>query len=96
MLSPLMLNAFFAAAIHVFLVRFSEDEYNVRDLVHLEENFVVGNKVPLACLRRAVWAMLYADDAEVVLKSAEGLAIMMSVIVAVFAAAGLTVSENKT
>ena len=40
--------------------------------------------------------MLYADDPGIVSKSAEGLAKMMTVIVTVFEAAGLTVSENKT
>ena len=40
--------------------------------------------------------MLYADDAGSVSKSEEGLAKMMAVIVTVFEAAGLTVSEHKT
>ena len=40
--------------------------------------------------------MLYADDAGIVSKLAEGLAKMMIVIVTVFKAAGLTVSEKKT
>ena len=40
--------------------------------------------------------MLCADDAAIVPKSAEGLAKMMTVIVTVFEAAGLTVSEKKT
>ena len=40
--------------------------------------------------------MLYADDAGIVCKSAEGLAKMMNIIVTVFEAACLTVSENKT
>ena len=38
--------------------------------------------------------MLYADDAGIVSKSAQGLAKMMTVVVTVFEAAGLTVSEN--
>ena len=50
---------------------------------------------PLACARRAVWGMLYADDAGIVSKSAEGLAKMMTVIVTAFEAAGLTESEKK-
>ena len=70
----------------------------VRDLVHLEEdleeNAAGVSSDPLACVRRAVWGMLYADDAGIVSKSAEGLAKMMTVIVTVFEAAGLTVSEN--
>ena len=40
--------------------------------------------------------MSYADDAGIVSRSAEGLANMMTVIVTVFEAAGLTVLERKT
>ena len=40
--------------------------------------------------------MLYADDADIGSMSAEGLAKMMTVIVTVFGAAGLTVSKQKT
>ena len=40
--------------------------------------------------------MLYADDAGVVSKTAEGLAKMMTVIVIVFEAVGLIVSEKET
>ena len=50
----------------------------------------------MACVRRAVWGMLYADDAGIVSKPAEGLAKMMTGIVTVFEAAGRTVSEKKT
>ena len=97
-LSPLLLNVFFATAIHAVLVRFSVDPDIVRDLVHLEEDLGEdGVEVDsLACVRRVVWGMLYADDAGIVSKSAEGLAKMMTVIVTVFDAAGLTVSEKKT
>ena len=75
----------------MYQVRFSDDPDIVRDLVHLEEDFeenVAGASLdPLACLRRAVWGMLYADDAGIVSKSAEGLA-KMTVIV--------TVSKQQT
>ena len=75
-MSPLLFNVLFAAAIHAVLVRFSQDQDILRDLVHLEEDLGEdGVKVePLACVRRAVWGMLYADDAGIVSKSAEGLA----------------------
>ena len=70
----------------------------MRDLVDLEEdlqeNAAGVSSDPLACVRRAVWGMLYADDARIVSKSAEVLAKMMTVIVTVFEAAGLTVSEK--
>ena len=97
-LSPLLFNVFFAAAMHAVLVRFSEDPDILRDLVHLEEDLGEdGVKVePLACVRRSVWGMLYADDAGIVSKSAEGLAKIMTVIVTVFEATGPTVSEKKT
>ena len=55
-----------------------------------------GKEVPLARVQRAVWGMLYADDAGIVSKSAEGLAKRMTVIVTVFEAASFTVSEKKT
>ena len=60
----------------------------------LEENAAGVSSDPLACVRRAVWGMLYADDAAIVSKSAEGLTKMMTVIVTVFEAAGRTVSET--
>ena len=50
----------------------------------------------MACVRRAVWGMLYADDAGIVSRSTEGLSKMMAVTVTAFEAAGLTVSEKKT
>ena len=43
-----------------------------------------------------LWGMLNADDAEVVSQSPEQLRKMMGVIVVVYAASGLTISEAKT
>ena len=67
-------------------------------LVQLKDVAVVGTEEQeqLAPVRRAVWVMLYANDAGVVSQSAEGLAKTMAVPVTVFEAAGLTVSEKKT
>ena len=96
MLSPLLFNVFFAAVLRIVLLRFSEDEGIMANLVHLEENEVDGETEPLDRVRKAVWGMLYADDAGVVSKSQEGLTKMMAVIVTVFEAAGLTVSGKKT
>ena len=45
-------------------------------------------------VRGAVWGMLYADDAGVVSRPAEGLARMMTVVVELFAEFGLMVSEK--
>ena len=50
----------------------------------IEENAAGVSSDPRAFLRRAVWGMLYADDAGIVFKSAEGLAKIMTVIVTVF------------
>ena len=63
-LSPLLFNIFFAAVTEAAVIRFSEDPDIVRDLVHLEEdleeNAAGVRPDPLACVRRAVWGMLYA------------------------------------
>ena len=97
MLSPLLFNILFAAAIEVVLVRFSEDDTILKDLVYLEEEAGVGAGTPLECARRAVWGMLYANDASVESRSQEGLTGMMTIIIVeVFGAFGLTVSEKKT
>ena len=95
-LSPLLFNIFFAAAIEVVLVRLSEDDSILKDLVYLEEDAGVGAGTRLERVRRAVWGMLYADDAGVVSRCQEGLTRMMTIIVEVFGALGLTVSEKKT
>ena len=47
-LSPLLFNIFFTAAIEVILVRFSEDDTILKDLVHLEEEAGAGAGTPLA------------------------------------------------
>ena len=94
-LSPLLFSIFFAAAIEVVLMRFSEDDTVLKDLVYLEESGV-GAGTPLERVRRAVWGMLYADDAGDVSRSQEGLTRMLIIIVEVFVAFGLTVSEKKT
>ena len=67
-MSPLLFNMFFAAVIHVILVRFSDDKEIVRDLFHLE-GAVAVNKVSMACVRMEFWGMLYADDAGIVSRS---------------------------
>ena len=77
-LSPLLFNIFFAAATEVVLVRFSEDDTILKNLVYLEEKTGVGAETPLERARRAVWGMFYADDAGVVSRTQEGLARMMT------------------
>ena len=94
-LSALLFNIFFAAAIEIVLVRFSEDDTILKDLVYFEEEAGVRAGTPLERARRAVWGVLYADDAGVVSRSQEGLTRMMTIIVEVFGAFGLTVSIEE-
>ena len=96
-LSPLLFSIFFAAVIEVVLQRFSEDDTILENMVFLDEGSGGGpDEILLDWVRRAVWRMLYADDAGIVSRSPAGLARMMTVIVEVFGAFGLTVSEKKT
>ena len=95
-LSPLLFNIF-AAALQVTLQRFSKDPEILADLIHLQEQPTkVGPETAMECVRRAVWGMLYADDACVVSRSPQGLERMMVNLVDVFGAFGLTVAEKKT
>ncbi|CAB1118616.1 unnamed protein product [Ectocarpus sp. CCAP 1310/34] len=94
-LFPLLFIICFAAPLEVVLVRFSEDEVTLGDLVYLEEEAGTRAMTPLERVRKAVWGMLYADDAEFVSRSAEGLARMMTSIGEI-GSFGLTVSEKKT
>ena len=84
---PLFSILFFAAAIHAVLLRFSEDPHILTELVHLDGDGVRENAGLLNRVRSAVWGMLYADDAGIASKSAEGRTKMMTVIVNVFKAA---------
>ena len=94
---PLLFNILFAAVIEVVLQRFSEDDTIVENLLFLNEGSGGGpDATRLDRVRRAVWRMLYADDAGILSRSPAGLERMMTVIVEVFGAFGLTVSEKKT
>ena len=96
-LSPLLFNIFFAAVLNVVLQRFSEEPTIPAELVHLKEpSTSMGPEPAMDYVRRAVWGMLYADDACIVLRSPQGLAKMMEVIVEACRAFALTVSAKKT
>ena len=83
-LSPLLFNVFFAAVLNVVLQRFSEEPAILAELVHLKEPWTsMGPEPAMDYVRRAVWGMLYADDACIVSRSPQGLAKMMEVIVEV-------------
>ena len=100
MLSPLLFNIFFAAVIIVVLQRFAEDPLIVSDFVYLDDAPKGGDGRPrkertLEMVRRAVWGMLYADDAGVVSTSPRALTRTMDVIVVACQEFGLTVSEKR-
>ena len=83
-LSPLLFNIFFAAVLNVVLQRFSEEPAILAELVHLKEpSTSMGPEPAMDYVRRAVWGMLYADDAWIVSRSSQGLAKIMEVIVEV-------------
>ena len=95
-LSPLLFNIFFAAVLNVVLQRFSEEPAILAEMVHLKEPSTSMETEPaMDYVRRAVWGMLYADDACIVSRSPQGLAKMMEVIVEVCRAFALTVSAKK-
>ena len=96
-LSPLLFNIFFVAVLNVVLQRFSEEPAILAELVHLKEpSTSTGPEPAMDYVRRAVWGMLYADDACIVSRSPQGLAKMMELIVEVCRAFALTVSAKKT
>ena len=96
-LSPSLFNIFFAAVLTVVLQRFSEDLAVLAELVHLKEPPTSMAPEPAVdYVRRAVWGMLYADDACIVSRSLQGLAKMKEFIVEVCRAFALTVPAKKT
>ena len=96
-MSPLLFNIFFAAMLNVVLQKFSEESAILAELVHLKEpSTSMGPEPAMDYVRRAVWGMLYADDASIVSRSPQGLAKMMEVIVEACRAFALTVSAKKT
>ena len=90
-LAPLLFNIFFTAVLTVAYDRFAAEEDVRNDFVHIAARGQAGEDSG-----KEVWAMLYADDAGVVSKSAQSLAKMMTAIVRVCQAFGLTVAETKT
>ena len=94
-LSPLLFNIFFAAVLGIVLQRFSEEPAILAELVHLKEpSPSMGPEPAMDYVRRAVWGMLYADDACIVSRSPQGLAKMMEVIVEVCRAFALNPAKK--
>ena len=83
-LSPLLLNIFFSAVLAVVLQRFSEDMVIPAELVNLEgPPTSMGPEPAMDYVRRAVWLMLYADDACIISRSLQWLAKVMEIVVEV-------------
>ena len=89
----LLFNVFLVAILIIGLQRKCSLELGIlKDLTHLKEQSTTpGTKTELANVRRAVWSMLYADDACVVARSRQSLAKMMSMIVQICSAFALTI-----
>ena len=96
-LSPLLFNIFFTAVLNVALQTFSEEPAILTELAHLKEpSTSMAPEPAMDYVRRTVWGMLYADDAYIVSRSPEGLAMTMEVIVEVCRTFVLTVLAKKT
>ena len=99
-LAPILFKIFFAAVINVAYTRFKEDKGIMDALVYLRKKRGAGGRGDATAgesiLATLLWGMLYADDAGVVSQSPEQLKKTMGVIVVVWVAFGLTVSEAKT
>ena len=100
-LSSLLFNIFFAVVIIVVLQRFAEDPLIVSDLVYLDhapkgEDGRSREEGTLEKVGRALWGMLYADDAGVVSTSPRRHTRTMDITVVACQEFGLTVSEKTT
>ena len=63
-LSPLPFNIFIPLVLIIDLQMFSEDADILAELVHLQERRRERRpESSIGCVRRAVWGMVYADDA---------------------------------
>ena len=67
-LSPLLFNIFFVAVLTAVFQRFGEDTVTDTKLVHPKEppTTSMGPESAMDYVRRAVWGMLFADDACVI------------------------------
>ena len=89
--------SYFATVLFDALQRISENAGVLANRVRLEEQRArVGLETALKCEQLGVWGVLYAHDACIVSRSSRGFELMMTVLVDVFGAFGLTISENKT
>ena len=95
-LSPLLFNVFFAAISTPLRTR--DIQQGCRDTrgshPPARQPSNVGPETALECVRRAIWGMLYADDACIVSRSPRGLGRMTAVFAEVFGTCGLTIRRR--
>ena len=94
---PAAVQHLFRSCAELVLQRFSGEPAILAELVHLKEpSTSTGPEPAMDYVSRAVWGLLYADDACIVSRSPQELAKIMEVIVEVCRAFALTVSGKKT
>ena len=72
---PAAVQHLLRSVLNVVFQRFSEEPAILAELVHLKEpSASMGPEPAMDYVRRAVWGMLYADDACIVSRSLQGLA----------------------
>ena len=86
---------FFIAVLNTAEERLRTDPQVEADLVSIRSTLAVrnGDETPRTS---TIWSMMYADDAAIVSRSPASLAKMMTAVVEVCGAYGLTVAERKT
>lgn len=99
--SPLFFNLFSAARVDVVFFSFVADPTNVLSSVYMKYVFKRrdANHVEEALLERVrygMWGLLYVDDAGIALRSPDGFATVMALILVVLQEFEFRVSENKT
>lgn len=57
---------FFASVLHIIVMRFRRGKGITANLNHFEEDGMGGETERIACFRKVVFGVLYADDADVV------------------------------
>ena len=89
-----LLSNIFAVVLAVNLQCFSTNGEVFASLVHLEESGVRWDPRSTEKALQAMWAILYADDACIPSRTAQGLVSMMLIVVEVCIAFGLTLGTH--
>ena len=104
-LAPLLFNIFFAAVLMIAAKKIEADELAQKGVINIISRLDVNplkataskaRKAKTKRTMRALWSMLYADDAGVASLQQDSLSRMMTIIVETCTKFGLSVSEPKT